>query len=74
MLIGFPRSLFDLELKMVNYEEVEFKTLDGLTLRGRLYSASKRGPGIVITPGVSPSELPAPFIYVIARDSNYRSS
>ena len=34
-------------------EDAEFKTLDGLTLRGNLYPASSRGPAIIITPGVS---------------------
>ncbi|RDW74449.1 acetyltransferase fmaC [Aspergillus mulundensis] len=32
-------------------QTVEFKTLDGLTLRGTLYPATSRGPGIVMTPG-----------------------
>ncbi|PYI04017.1 alpha/beta-hydrolase [Aspergillus sclerotiicarbonarius CBS 121057] len=32
-------------------QPVEFKTLDGLTLRGSLYPAAARGPGIVMTPG-----------------------
>ncbi|KAI9676000.1 MAG: hypothetical protein M1817_000743 [Caeruleum heppii] len=32
-------------------EDIEFKTVDGLTLRGWLYPASSKGPGIVITPG-----------------------
>ncbi|KAJ5997671.1 DltD domain-containing protein [Penicillium canescens] len=32
-------------------EDVSFKTLDGLTLVGRLYPADKRGPGIIMTPG-----------------------
>lgn len=35
------------------FEDVKFKTIDGLTLAGRLYSAGKRGPGIIVTPGVS---------------------
>jgi hypothetical protein len=39
--------------KMSSHEDVEFKTLDGLTIRGWLYPASVRGPAIVITPGVS---------------------
>jgi len=37
-------------------QEVEFKTIDGLTLRGDLYPApasSTKGPAVVITPGVS---------------------
>jgi hypothetical protein len=59
---------------MANHDEVEFKTLDGLTLRGWLYPASKRGPGIVITPGVSPSELWAPFVGFIPRDSDNQGS
>ncbi|RYP45908.1 hypothetical protein DL768_007812 [Monosporascus sp. mg162] len=32
-------------------EHVEFKTLDGLVLRGFLYPANAKGPGIVMTPG-----------------------
>ncbi|KAL3425914.1 DltD domain-containing protein [Phlyctema vagabunda] len=36
---------------MVHHENVEFKTLDGLTLRGWLYPTDKKGPGIVMTPG-----------------------
>jgi hypothetical protein len=32
--------------------DVEFKTLDGLTLRAILLPASKRGPGMVMSPGV----------------------
>ncbi|PYH99746.1 alpha/beta-hydrolase [Aspergillus ellipticus CBS 707.79] len=31
--------------------KVEFRTLDGLTLRGLLYPAETRGPAIIITPG-----------------------
>jgi hypothetical protein len=66
-------SLFKLELKMAAHEEVEFKTLDGLTLRGWLYPASKRGPGIIITPGVSQSQLQAPCIHFIARDQDWQA-
>ncbi|KAL4903834.1 hypothetical protein BDW74DRAFT_185922 [Aspergillus multicolor] len=32
-------------------QSVEFKTLDGLTLRGTLYPGTARGPGLVMTPG-----------------------
>lgn len=39
---------------MPAHQEVEFKTLDKLTLKGWLYPASRRGPGIILTPGVSP--------------------
>jgi hypothetical protein len=39
---------------MVSYEEdVDFNTIDGLTLRGRVYHAESIGPGIVLCPGVS---------------------
>lgn len=39
---------------MAQCSEVEFKTLDGLTLRGTLYLSSEpHGPAIVMTPGVS---------------------
>ena len=55
-------ALSSISTKMAHHDEVEFKTLDGLTLRGWLYPASKRGPGIVITPGVSLSELWALFV------------
>jgi len=34
-------------------KDVEFKTIDGLTLKGWLYPTSARGPAIVITPGVN---------------------
>lgn len=40
---------------MSHHQDVEFNTLDGLTLRGWLYPASARGPGVVITPGVGKS-------------------
>ena len=36
-----------------HHEDVEFQTLDGLTIRGWLYPAASRGPAIIITPGVS---------------------
>ncbi|KAI1427102.1 Alpha/Beta hydrolase protein [Xylaria sp. FL1777] len=35
------------------FEAVSFPTLDGLTLRGNLYQASQRGPGIILLPGFS---------------------
>ncbi|RDW79926.1 hypothetical protein BP6252_04564 [Coleophoma cylindrospora] len=35
----------------MSFVDVEFKTLDGLTLRGALYAANAKGPGIVMTPG-----------------------
>ncbi|KAI1264965.1 Alpha/Beta hydrolase protein [Xylariaceae sp. FL1019] len=38
---------------MSKYETVSFRTLDGLTLRGHLYAASQRGPGIILLPGFS---------------------
>jgi pimeloyl-ACP methyl ester carboxylesterase len=34
-----------------NKEDVEFKTLDGLTLRGWLFAGPPRGPAIIMTPG-----------------------
>lgn len=37
---------------MATRRDVEFKTLDGLTLRGRLYATAGRRPAVVITPGV----------------------
>lgn len=33
-------------------EDVEFQTMDGITLRGRVYHAQKQAPGIVMCPGV----------------------
>lgn len=33
-------------------EDVEFNTLDGLTLRGFLFPASQHGPGMIMSPGV----------------------
>jgi len=51
------------QIAMPPTEEVTFKTLDGLSLCGRLYPAASRGPGIVITPGVSfPHYSPCPHI------------
>ena len=41
-------------------EEVEFKTLDGLTLRGVLFPAKKHSPAIILAPGVS-------YIYVTVK-------
>ncbi|KAJ6190989.1 hypothetical protein N7519_001010 [Penicillium mononematosum] len=35
----------------MSQQDVEFKTMDGVTLRGRMYIASSRGPGIVMSPG-----------------------
>ncbi|KAI1762471.1 DltD N-terminal domain protein [Hypoxylon sp. FL1150] len=36
---------------MASQEDVEFKTADGITLRGRIYAAKERGPGVVMSPG-----------------------
>jgi hypothetical protein len=33
-------------------EDIEFKTLAGVTLRGWLYPAAKRGPAIILSAGV----------------------
>ncbi|KAI0131897.1 DltD N-terminal domain protein [Xylariales sp. AK1849] len=38
---------------MVYLEKVSFQTLDGTTLRGCLYPAKQRGPGIIALPGFS---------------------
>ncbi|KUJ19569.1 alpha/beta-hydrolase [Mollisia scopiformis] len=44
-------------------EEVEFKTLDGLTLRGLLFPAKKHSPAIILAPGLNcPKELLLPDI------------
>lgn len=37
---------------MPAHEDIQFRTLDNTTLRGRLFSADERGPGIIMTPGV----------------------
>lgn len=37
---------------MTDIEKVEFRTVDGIILRGHLYLASQYGPGIVLSPGV----------------------
>lgn len=34
------------------YQNVKFKTVDGVYLRGRLYPAARRGPAVVMSPGV----------------------
>ncbi|KIA75679.1 hypothetical protein HK57_00540 [Aspergillus ustus] len=52
------------------FEEVEFKTLDQLTLRGRLYPASQRGPAIIMNPGVGEPSCPKP---TCSRSLFYRS-
>ncbi|TVY87035.1 Polyketide transferase [Lachnellula willkommii] len=36
---------------MAGQQNVQFKTLDGLTLKGLLYLASQNGPAIIMTPG-----------------------
>lgn len=38
---------------MVVPQDVEFKTVDGITLRGHMFAAKDRGPGVVMSPGVS---------------------
>ncbi|KAL9122681.1 MAG: hypothetical protein Q9187_000767 [Circinaria calcarea] len=35
----------------ISYEDVEFKTIDGLILRGSLYPAASRGAAVIMTPG-----------------------
>jgi hypothetical protein len=37
---------------MKGREDIEFKTVDGLTLRGWFFPAAQRGPAIIVTPGV----------------------
>lgn len=39
----------------MSHERVEIRTLDGTILRGHLFAAKERGPGVVMSPGVSPS-------------------
>ncbi|PVH68713.1 alpha/beta-hydrolase [Cadophora sp. DSE1049] len=44
-------------------EDIEFKTLDGVTLRGWLYPAEKRGPGIILSAGFNmPKDVVVPDI------------
>lgn len=38
---------------MMAHEDVEIRTLDGTILRGHLFPAKGRGPGVVMSPGVS---------------------
>ncbi|KAL3465724.1 Alpha/Beta hydrolase protein [Aspergillus heterothallicus] len=33
------------------FEKVQFKTLDGIFLRGRLYPAAQKGPAVILSPG-----------------------
>ncbi|EKG12980.1 hypothetical protein MPH_09898 [Macrophomina phaseolina MS6] len=48
---------------MAGRQEVEFKALDGLTLRGWLYPAKSRGPGIIMTPGFNiPKDMMLPEV------------
>ena len=44
-------------LILPRHEEIEFKTIDGLTLRGWLYPAASKGPAVIMTPGVSQMQL-----------------
>lgn len=37
------------------YQNVKFKAVDGVYLRGRLYAAAQRGPAVIMSPGVSDS-------------------
>ncbi|KAL8735464.1 MAG: hypothetical protein Q9181_002807 [Wetmoreana brouardii] len=38
---------------MLVQDEVHFKTIDGVIIRGTLYPAANRGPGIIMSPGFS---------------------
>ncbi|KAF7519353.1 hypothetical protein G7054_g13126 [Neopestalotiopsis clavispora] len=47
---------FDFDVsRLMAYEKVSFRTIDGLTLRGHLYSAKggQIGPGVILLPGFS---------------------
>jgi hypothetical protein len=52
------------------YEKVQFKTLDGIFLRGRLYPAAQRGPAVILSPGVRilphPITMPMPPHYQLS--------
>ena len=54
----FPRQtlacvLYKKTITTMVSQDVEFKTVDGVTLRGHMFAAKDRGPGVVMTPGVS---------------------
>ena len=42
---------------MSSHQEVEFKTLDGTKLKGRVYYGAEKGAGLVLCPGVSRDTL-----------------
>jgi hypothetical protein len=48
---------------MSHHEEVEFKTVDGLTLRGWLYPAAQKGPAMIVMPGVSLHTRPLSHVF-----------
>ena len=50
----------------ISREDVSFQTVDGLTLRGWLYTAAY-GPAIIITPGVG-SKFPQIDVTIIQTD------
>ncbi|KFA70665.1 Atr5 [Stachybotrys chartarum IBT 40288] len=43
-------------MTVMTREDVEFRTVDGLTLRGWLYPSGKRGPALVMTQGFNASK------------------
>ena len=45
-------------MAQLSRDDIEFKTLDGITLRGWLYPAEKRGPGIILSAGVRENPCP----------------
>lgn len=46
---------------MASRQDIEFKTLRNVTLRGWLYPAEKRGPGIILSAGFNmPKEVVVP--------------
>jgi hypothetical protein len=45
-------------------KNVSFRTLSGLTLRGWIYPASARGPGIILSPGVCPTQQKHQSVFV----------
>ncbi|KAJ6015188.1 alpha/beta-hydrolase [Penicillium herquei] len=58
---------------MLPEESVAFQTLDGLTLRGTLYPALGKGPGIIMTPGFNclSGMLGLPDVAASFQQSNY---
>ena len=56
--LGFDQALIPIHSsEMPAHQDVEFKTIDGVTLRGRAYPATEKGAAVVLCPGVSVKTL-----------------